>query len=53
MSKQKMTERDICTKFITPAIVGAGWDLHRQIREESQITDGKNHCTGNSCYTRG
>ena len=36
-----MTERDICTKYITPAIVNAGWDLHRQIREEYQITDGR------------
>lgn len=36
-----MTERDICTKYITPAIVHAGWDLHKQIREEHQITDGR------------
>ncbi|MBD8109676.1 EcoAI/FtnUII family type I restriction enzme subunit R [Priestia megaterium] len=41
MSKQKMSERDICTKFITPAVVYAGWDLHRQIREEVTFTAGR------------
>lgn len=34
MNKHQMTERDICTKYITPAVVNAGWDLLRQIREE-------------------
>ena len=29
-----LSERDICTKSITPAILLAGWDLHTQIREE-------------------
>ncbi|MET3407118.1 type I restriction enzyme R subunit [Priestia aryabhattai] len=41
MSKQKMSERDICTKYITPAVVNAGWDLHKQIREEVTFTAGK------------
>ena len=27
MDKRALTERDICTKFITPALVAAGWDL--------------------------
>lgn len=36
-----MTERDICTKYITPAIVTAGWDLKKQIREEVYFTSGK------------
>ena len=52
MSKHKLTERDICTKYITPAIVNAGWDLHRQIREEYQITDGRIIVRG-SLVTRG
>jgi len=26
MDKRGLTERDICTKFILPAIVRAGWD---------------------------
>ena len=35
MDKKKLTERyDICTKFITPALESAGWDIHTQILEE-------------------
>ncbi|MEH6965966.1 restriction endonuclease [Priestia megaterium] len=41
MDKYKMSERDICTKFITPAILNAGWDLHKQIREEVTFTAGR------------
>jgi type I restriction enzyme R subunit len=52
MNKQKLTERDICTKFITPSIVISGWDLHRQVREEYQITDGRIIVRG-SLVTRG
>lgn len=49
-----LSERDICTKFITPSIVQAGWDLQRQIREEVTFTKGriivrgKIHVRGNS-----
>jgi type I restriction enzyme R subunit len=41
MSKKDLSERDICTKFITPAIQNAGWDLHSQIREEVFFTRGR------------
>lgn len=41
MDKKKLTERDICSKFITPALVSAGWDLHAQIREEVSFTKGR------------
>lgn len=41
MNKKSLTERDICTKFITPAIVKAGWDIETQIREEVSFTKGK------------
>ena len=34
MDKKYLTERDICTKYITPAIKAAGWDIHSQVREE-------------------
>lgn len=34
MSKKGLSERDICTKYITPAIQKAGWDAMSQIREE-------------------
>ncbi|MDF1614040.1 hypothetical protein P0N66_03645 [Desulfurivibrio alkaliphilus] len=33
-TKKQLSERDICSKFITPAIEQAGWDLLRQVREE-------------------
>jgi type I restriction enzyme R subunit len=34
MNKKVLSERDICTKFINPAIEKAGWDISRQVREE-------------------
>jgi hypothetical protein len=37
---KKLSERDICTKFITPALINAGWDHDRQIREEVNVTAG-------------
>ena len=40
MNKKDLTERDICTKFITPALRRAGWDEMLQIREEVTITPG-------------
>ena len=39
--KKSLSERDICTKYITPAITTAGWDLHSQIREEVSFTKGR------------
>lgn len=41
MSNSTLSERDICTKFITPALVAAGWDLQAQIREEVSFTKGR------------
>ena len=41
MNKKALTEADIRTKFITPAIVDAGWDKMKQIREEAYFTDGR------------
>lgn len=46
MSKKQLSERDICTKFITPAVVASGWDLHSQIREEVGFTDGRIYVRG-------
>ncbi|MBF0383463.1 MAG: DEAD/DEAH box helicase family protein [Magnetococcales bacterium] len=40
-NKRSLSERDIYTKFITPAIKQAGWDLHVQIREEVTFTNGR------------
>ncbi len=41
MNKQTLSERDICTKFVTPAIVQAGWDVQTQVREEVGFTKGR------------
>ncbi len=41
MDKKKLSERDICTKFITPSLVQAGWDIATQIREEFPLTKGR------------
>jgi type I restriction enzyme R subunit len=36
-----LSERDVCTKFITPALKDAGWDINTQVFEEVSFTDGK------------
>lgn len=40
MDRAQYSERDICTKLITPAIQQAGW-LQHQFREEVSLTDGR------------
>lgn len=40
MNKKDLSERDICSKFITPAILAAGWEQH-QFREEVKLTNGR------------
>jgi type I restriction enzyme R subunit len=39
--KKALSERDICSKFITPALTRAKWDLMDQIREEVSFTKGR------------
>jgi type I restriction enzyme R subunit len=46
MNKKSLSERDVCTKFITPSLVAAGWDLDTQIREEVGFTDGRIYVRG-------
>ena len=41
MNKRDLSERDICTKYITPAVVNAGWDIQWQIREKVGFTKGR------------
>lgn len=41
MSKKQLSERDICTKYITPALEKVGWDITTQIREEFPLTKGR------------
>jgi len=52
IDKRKLSERDICTKYITPAITSAGWDLLTDIREEVAFTDGRVIARGRH-HTRG
>ncbi len=39
--KKTLSERDICSKYITPALQKVGWDIDTQILEEVSFTDGK------------
>lgn len=41
VDKKSLSERDICTKFITPAVKQAGWDELSQIREQVYFTKGR------------
>ncbi len=52
LDKKSLSERDICTKFITPAIVKAGWDTTTQFLEEVSFTDGKIYVRG-KLHSRG
>ncbi len=40
MQNRSLSERDICTKFITPSIFQAGWSQN-QFREELKLTEGR------------
>lgn len=46
-SKKDLSERDICTKYIQPALEKAGWNTLTQIREEVSFTDGRIYVKGN------
>lgn len=39
MNKKNLSERDICTKYVTPALSAAGWDVHTQVREEAHLPE--------------
>src|SRR5579872_7323419 len=41
MNKKDLSERDICSKYIGPAVKRAGWDGMLQIREEVAFTKGR------------
>lgn len=41
MDKRSLSERDICTKYITPSLRSSGWDEINQIREEVSFTKGR------------
>jgi len=46
-SIKDLSERDIITKFLIPAIKDAGWDIQKQVREEVYFTDGRIYVKGN------
>lgn len=41
MNKKALSEADVCAKFITPAVIKAGWDEATQIRREVSFTKGR------------
>jgi len=41
VNKQELSERDICTKYIVPAVERAGWGRMLQMREEFEIARGR------------
>lgn len=41
MNKKQLTETDIITKYILPAVTKKGWDSMTQIRQEVKLRDGK------------
>jgi len=52
MNKKDLSETDIRTKLITPAIVEAGWNIQTQMLEEYVLTKGRIQVFGNHS-TRG
>ena len=46
IDKKSLSERDICSKFITPALQQAGWNIQTQVLEEVSFTDGKIYVRG-------
>lgn len=46
MNKRDLSEADIKAKFITPAIIGSGWDEHTQLGREIYFTDGRIYVKG-------
>lgn len=52
INKKTLSERDICTKYITPALEKSGWDKRHQLLEEVSFTDGRIYVRG-TLTTRG
>ena len=52
MDKKQLSEQDIRTKFITPALLAAGWDRDSQLREDVGLTAGRIRVRSNNMYAR-
>ncbi len=48
-NKKDLSETDICMKYITPALIKAGWDEFTQMRREYPITKGRILAQGKAC----
>ncbi|MDB5090176.1 MAG: helicase, type site-specific restriction-modification system restriction subunit [Mucilaginibacter sp.] len=46
MDKKTLSELDICTKFITPAVEQSGWNTLTRLLDEVSFTDSKIHVRG-------
>lgn len=46
LDKKSLSEEDICTKYITPAIEKAGWDRHSKFLQQVSFTDGRIYVKG-------
>ena len=46
INKKNLSEQDICTKIIMPAILQSGWNLHTQVLEQVSFTVGKIYVRG-------
>ncbi|MEH1905794.1 MAG: hypothetical protein V7L04_31545 [Nostoc sp.] len=40
-AQRELSEQDICTQYVLPALLKSGWDVSKQVREQVYFTDGK------------
>ncbi len=45
--QRELSEQDICTHYILPALVRSGWDVSKQVQEQVYFTDGRIYVKGN------
>lgn len=50
ITKKDLTEQDICTKYIVPALQSSGWDIKNQVREQVTFTKGRIIVKGKTIY---
>jgi type I restriction enzyme R subunit len=46
IDKKKLSEQDICSKYVLPAIINSGWDGLTQVFEQVSFTDGRIYVRG-------
>jgi hypothetical protein len=50
VDKSKLSETDICEKFISPALAAAGWSIHEQILREYPLRPGRMVVRGQKAF---